>query len=109
MILALATRWKQEVGYSQPTIDKFAFPSMFWMDSYLGNRISVAHTVHRLHLVVSYLFAKFLVGDDFPLLGEAAAAGAESLLVRRFFGSLSGGGGGGGCGFGSLGASAILS
>ena len=37
---------------------------------------------------VPYLFAKFLVGDDFPLLGEAAAAGAESLLVRRFFVSL---------------------
>ena len=99
MILALATRWKQEVGFSQPPIDKFAFPSMFWMDSYLGNRISVADTIHRLYPVVSYLFAKFLVGDDFPLLGEAAAAGAESLLVNRFFGSLSdivGGGGGGG-------------
>ena len=59
---------------------------------------------------MSHLFAKFLVGDDFPLLGEtAAAAGAESLLVRRFFGSLSDETGGGGCGFGSLGASAILS
>ena len=58
---------------------------------------------------MSHLFAKFLVGDDFPLLGETAAAGAESLLVRRFFGSLTDETGGGGCGFGSLGASAILS